>query len=351
VRKRIYEMDRRRAVALLARAPAVHVASTAGDGRPVLRTVHGVIVGDAIAFHGAPAGEKMEIVGRPAVIAAEETVAEIPSYFVDPERACPATTYYLSAQVHGVIEAVEAPSEKAAVLAALMARFQPQGGYAPIDADSPLYAREVAGIGIFRMSLENTVGKGKLGQNRRPRELAAILNRLWQRGDPGDPRAIDLVRTANPDVPTPAFLAAPPGTTLRCALGEADVAEAVALLDGAYWNEGIGRDEIARALRTSNAWVGARDESGALIATARAVSDRSKLAWIFDVIVSPVWRGRGLGREIVRLILDHPAVRAARRVRLATRDAQALYRRFGFSDGETLPYPEMMLERVGNSST
>jgi hypothetical protein len=35
---------------------------------------------------------------------------------------------------------------------------------------------------------------------------------------------------------------------------------------------------------------------------------------------------------VVRLLLDHPAVRDADRVRLDTRDAQGLYARFGFVD-------------------
>lgn len=81
-------MDRDAAVALLERAPFVHLASTTPDGRPLIRTVHGVVVGDSLCFHGAPVGEKTETEGREAVVSAEEIVASIPSYFMDPERAC-----------------------------------------------------------------------------------------------------------------------------------------------------------------------------------------------------------------------------------------------------------------------
>src|SRR5438309_653515 len=108
-----FRMSREDAVALLERGPVVRLASTTPAGEPVLRTVHGVIADGAIAFHGAPAGEKLECVGRAAVLAAEEIVAEIPSYFIDPERACPATTLYLSAQVHGAIEEVADAEAKA----------------------------------------------------------------------------------------------------------------------------------------------------------------------------------------------------------------------------------------------
>ena len=55
------------------------------------------------------------------------------------------------------------------------------------------------------------------------------------------------------------------------------------------------------------------------------------------MIVAPAWRGRGLGQAVTRLLLNHPQVRGARRIMLGTRDAQALYARFGFIDRERLP--------------
>src|SRR5437773_11530102 len=93
-REHLFGMPRADAIALLERAPVVHFATTTPEGSPVLRTVHGVIVDDAIAFHAAPVGEKTLSLGREVVVGAEELVAQIPSYFVDPERACPATTFY-----------------------------------------------------------------------------------------------------------------------------------------------------------------------------------------------------------------------------------------------------------------
>ena len=125
------------ALALLERSPLVHLATTDAEGGPILRTVHGVVVDGALAFHGAPAGEKLAALGRPVVAGAEETIAVIPSYFFDPTLACPATTYYRSAQLHGVLEEVTDRHAKARVLAALMRKYQPEGGHAPIDADDP----------------------------------------------------------------------------------------------------------------------------------------------------------------------------------------------------------------------
>lgn len=346
-------MDRGEAVALLERAGVVHLGSTTAEGAPVLRTVHGVVVRGALCFHGAPAGEKTEAIGREAVVSAEEIVAAIPSYFLDPERACPATTLYRSAQVHGRIEQVDDRHEKAEVLTALMRRFQPEGGHVPIEADNPLYTKAVAGIMVLKVSLEQLDGKAKLAQNRTPEERVRLMEKLWERGAPGDAQAIELLRAANPKTPLPAFLRGPEGSTLVAAPSAIDAPAAAELLVDAYWNGGFTRDEIAQAQLGSTAWVGARDAEGALIATARAISDQAKRAWIYDVMLAPAWRRRGLGEALMRLLLDHPALRRTRRLYLGTRDAQAFYERLGFQDRRVAeepfrPWPttEMVLARI-----
>ena len=347
-------MDRASAAALLARASVVHLASMTPEGEPVLRVVHGVVVGDHLLFHGAPVGEKMDVLGRRAVVSAEEIVASIPSYFVDAERACPATTLYRSAQVHGTIERIEAPHRKAEMLAALMKKYQPEGGYVPIDAEHPLYRKAVAGVLVLGVSLERLDGKAKLGQNRTPAEVGRLLELLWARGGPGDAAAVDLVRAANPSAAVPSFLEAPADATLVCAMGEADADAATALLIGTYWCVDTTAERIRRSLLGASAWVGARDRSGTLVGTARAIADGARHAWIYDVIVHDAWRGRGLGRALMRLLLDHPAVRRAETVLLRTRDAMGLYEPFGFrtrhvhrTEGPEIH--EMILARRGAS--
>jgi predicted N-acetyltransferase YhbS len=71
-----------------------------------------------------------------------------------------------------------------------------------------------------------------------------------------------------------------------------------------------------------------------------------------DVCVAKEWRGKGLGQAVVGLLLEHPRVRDADRVRLNTRDAQDLYARFGFVDTQkeqrdkkAQPSTEMVLRR------
>jgi GNAT superfamily N-acetyltransferase len=218
-----------------------------------------------------------------------------------------------------------------------MRKFQPEGGHVPIDAEHPLYAKAVRGVLIARISLEKLDGKSKLLQNRSPEERAHIVAQLWKRGRPGDVRAIELIRAANPATK---FLDAPDGITLTLTPRPDDAA---ALLDGLYWNVGIARDTLARSHAGASAWIGALD-GDTLIGCARAMSDGAKLAWIYDVIVAEKWRNRGVARAMVRALLDHPSLRGVAKVRLTTRDAQSLYAHFGFREVAPIMV-EMQLER------
>lgn len=332
-----FRMARSEALELLARVPVIHLATTTPDGAPVLRALHAAIVDDALVFHAAPIGEKMETLGRACVVSAEEIVAAIPSYFLDAERACPATTLYRSVQVHGVLERVDDLDAKARALAAILAKHQPEGGHAPMRAEDPLYTKAVAGIAVVRISLDELDGKSKLGQHRSPADRARVIEGLWRRGAHGDVEAIELIRAAAPDMPLPALLRGPEGVTLCAALGPRALRAALRLARDAsvYWNEPFTDADLTRAHVGSSAWVGAFDGDERLVASARAISDGGKYAWVYDVVVESAWRKRGVGEALMRLLLAHPAVRGARCVRLGTRDAQAFYAKFGFVAGIT----------------
>ncbi len=348
--KRHHVMPQTQAWALLARAPAVTLACAGEGGRPLARALHGVVQGGALLFHGGPRGEKRAADGEEVVVTAHEIVAEIPSYFVDPRRACPATTFYESVELRGRLERVEELALKARALQALMDRYQREGGFTPIDPAgseyAALYRKAVAGVVVTRVRPASIVGKRKLGQERAAAGVLKILEGLWRRGRSGDARALERIRDAHPERPTPAFLRGPGGVELRCALaGEDALAQAVSLVEGAYWNVDVSPARIAAAHRGSTAWVGARDQ-GRLVATARAVSDGGKHAWIYDVAVDPAYRGRGLGTAVVELLLDHPRVRGALFVHLKTRDAQGFYARQGFVERA----PEVMSLRRADAT-
>jgi nitroimidazol reductase NimA-like FMN-containing flavoprotein (pyridoxamine 5'-phosphate oxidase superfamily)/GNAT superfamily N-acetyltransferase len=317
------QLDADAAQALLAQAAEHRLATTTPDGRPVLRTLNGVVLGDAVYFHGSPKGEKTRCVGRPAVVAVDEVVARIPSHWIDPERACPASTWYRSAQVHGPLLVVENLTEKAAALAGLMAQRQPEGGHRPITAEDPLYAKVIRGLLVLKVPFDEVCGKALLGQGQRSR-LPAILRGLWGRGDTA---AIETVRAAHGDGALPEVFNGPVGYRLHVHLP--DPQAAVALLMEQYWTAGVSAQALRSRLEGASAWAGARTDEGALVATASALGDGAR-GWLMDVAVHPVHRGRGLGRAVCRLLLDHARLRHAQ-VGLGTRDAQELYMTLGFT--------------------
>jgi GNAT superfamily N-acetyltransferase len=64
---------------------------------------------------------------------------------------------------------------------------------------------------------------------------------------------------------------------------------------------------------------------------ARVVTDYATFAWVCDVIVKKELQRRGLGKFLMTAVMNHPDVRH-RSCLLCTKDAQGLYRKFGFSE-------------------
>lgn len=343
--KNVISGDAGAAMAVFRDTDVLHLATTTARGHPVLRAFHGVVVDGAVCFHTAPRGDKLEGIGKPVVASAHRVVTRVPSYFVDPERACPATTYFVAASLRGTLVALDDPARKARALQALMERFQPEGGHATITAEDPLYRKMVRFLMIGTIEADEFTVIEKLGQNRKPEQMSAIVTGLWRRGATGDLAAIETLLRAHPAAARPDSMRGPADTLLVAQPGGADVDRAVDLLRGHYWTDGVDDETLADAHRGSAAWVGARDRAtGELVATARAVTDGARFAHVMDVAVDLAVRGRGIGAAVVALLLDHPAVRGARVVRLGTRDAHGLYERFGFAEAAP-QFTEMVLRR------
>jgi ribosomal protein S18 acetylase RimI-like enzyme len=100
------------------------------------------------------------------------------------------------------------------------------------------------------------------------------------------------------------------------------------LANHSYWAAGRPRDVVERLLRTADRVVGIYD-GDRQVGFARAFTDGATLAYLADVYVLPAYRGRGLGVELVREMIEAGPY-AKLRWLLHTRDAHALYRRFGF---------------------
>lgn len=121
-----------------------------------------------------------------------------------------------------------------------------------------------------------------------------------------------------------------------------------AWLAASYWTPGIGREQVERAALNSALVIGAFSPAGNQIGYARLVSDKTRFAYLCDVVVDEAHRGQGIGRMLVKFAVEHPEFATVTTWTLATRDAHGVYAALGFrpvSDPTSRPEIWMMMFR------
>ena len=111
------------------------------------------------------------------------------------------------------------------------------------------------------------------------------------------------------------------------------------LSNEAYWALGRPRETVARLVREAQRVVGLYRD-GLQVGFCRAATDGVAFVYLADVYVRPEYRGRGLGVELVREMVENGPYAGLRWI-LHTSDAHALYARFGFA-----PPDEKVMERL-----
>lgn len=97
----------------------------------------------------------------------------------------------------------------------------------------------------------------------------------------------------------------------------------------AYWARWRERWQVEAQLESAWRVVGVYDGTR-MVGYARAISDGVAFAYLADLFVVAGARGHGLGRALVRVMIDEgPGARF--RWTLHTKDAHELYARFGFA--------------------
>lgn len=113
-----------------------------------------------------------------------------------------------------------------------------------------------------------------------------------------------------------------------------------------YWAKGRTLERVQKAIENSlNFGVFQGDKQ---VGFARVVTDYATFAWLADVFILEEFRGQGLSKWLVEVILAHPQLQGFRRWVLATRDAHGLYRRFGFTElQDSTRWMEKFIESSG----
>ncbi len=106
-----------------------------------------------------------------------------------------------------------------------------------------------------------------------------------------------------------------------------------------YWAPNIPIETIRRSIQGSLSF--GVFENNRQIGFARVITDHATFAYIADVFIDEAYRGKGLSKWLMEVILKHPSLQGLRRILLATRDAHDLYAKFGFKG---LPEPDRWMQ-------
>lgn len=95
-----------------------------------------------------------------------------------------------------------------------------------------------------------------------------------------------------------------------------------------YWAEGIPVETVQRSIDGSLCFsvVYLNHQVG----FARVITDEATFAYLADVFIDENFRGKGLSKWLMEVIMGYPTLQGLRRFLLATRDAHHLYKQFGF---------------------
>ena len=119
--------------------------------------------------------------------------------------------------------------------------------------------------------------------------------------------------------------------SLKFGFQEMDFEKITTMLKDAFWSVGIKKNEIIQGAENSALVVGAFNPENEQIGYSRVISDKTRFAYILDVIVDERFRKQGIGQSMVRSILSHPYLKDVYKWVLITKDAHEVYKKVGFN--------------------
>ena len=119
------------------------------------------------------------------------------------------------------------------------------------------------------------------------------------------------------------------GFTITTEKEKIDIPYVHRFLRQSYWACTIPVEVVQRSIEGSLCFAVFHQQKQ--IGFARVITDEATFAYLADVFIDEHYRGEGLSKWLMEIIMGHPSLQGLRRFMLATRDAHGLYSRFGFS--------------------
>ena len=155
------------------------IASMDADGFPQIIPMNFVFINDVIYMHSHIRGEKLENIKRNDKVGFEvdRNLEFLPSYFFDPTDASLADTLYISVVMKGICQIIENNEEKTLALNALMKKYQPEGGYEPMNPEMEVLNE----VSVIKVTPQTMRGKYKIGQNLKDSEKRQLAENIFKR--------------------------------------------------------------------------------------------------------------------------------------------------------------------------
>lgn len=103
----------------------------------------------------------------------------------------------------------------------------------------------------------------------------------------------------------------------------------VRLLRMTYWADKRTVEQIDKSTRNSSCYGVYIEAEEKLVGFARVISDYATSYYLCDVVIDNDYRHRGLGTALISYIVQLPQYEGLRGI-LITKDAHALYKKFGY---------------------
>lgn len=113
------------------------------------------------------------------------------------------------------------------------------------------------------------------------------------------------------------------------------------LSEDSYWAMKIPLDVVRRSIDGSLCFGVFCEEFGHQVGFARVITDKATFAYLCDVYIEQAYRGLGLSKWLMEVVMGYPELQKLRRFLLATVGAHELYKKFGF---EVTSTPDRWME-------
>jgi nitroimidazol reductase NimA-like FMN-containing flavoprotein (pyridoxamine 5'-phosphate oxidase superfamily) len=161
------------------------------NGYPQIIPMNFVFLNDAVYMHSHPRGEKIENFKRNDKVGFEvdRELEFLPSYFEDPKNASLADTLYISVVMKGTASLVTEKEEKTLALNGLMKKYQPEGGYDPIQSDMKV----LDAVTVFKIVPIVLQGKYKIGQHISPQDRLDLAQKIFKKNSPSAKETLKIM--------------------------------------------------------------------------------------------------------------------------------------------------------------